>query len=180
MLLVTKPRRRGSCFLLGEVPLFFFFLKQRKLSQTSPPADTSHLISQNCSKCSLKRSVSSNGNENSMTSLIKHKTVCVYVYAQSLSHVRLFAAPQTLACQAPLSMGFSRQEYCSGLPFPSSDPLVPTVGLAVVGRACLTLLSLLGAGLPAASGGPACRRECGAGTGASAEPGAPPGRPWGR
>ena len=26
--------------------------------------------------------------------------------------------PQTVACQAPLSMGFSRQEYCSGLPFP--------------------------------------------------------------
>ena len=25
----------------------------------------------------------------------------------------------TMACQAPLSMGFSRQEYCSGLPFPS-------------------------------------------------------------
>ena len=28
-------------------------------------------------------------------------------------------ATWTVACQAPLSMGFSRQEYCSGLPFPS-------------------------------------------------------------
>ena len=38
--------------------------------------------------------------------------------AQSLSHVRLFATLWTVACQAPLSMGFSRQEYWSGLPCP--------------------------------------------------------------
>ena len=37
----------------------------------------------------------------------------------SLGHVRLFATPWTIAYQAPLSMGFSRQEYWSGLPFPS-------------------------------------------------------------
>ena len=36
-----------------------------------------------------------------------------------LSHVRLFAAPWTVACQASLSVGFSRQEYWSGLPCPS-------------------------------------------------------------
>ena len=36
-----------------------------------------------------------------------------------LSHVQLFATLQTVAHQAPLSMGFSRQEYWSGLPFPS-------------------------------------------------------------
>ena len=35
-----------------------------------------------------------------------------------LSHVQLFATPWTVACQAPLCMGFSRQEYWSGLPFP--------------------------------------------------------------
>ena len=40
--------------------------------------------------------------------------VCVCV----LSCVQLFATPWTVACQAPLSMGFSRQEYWSGLPFP--------------------------------------------------------------
>ena len=34
------------------------------------------------------------------------------------NHVRLFATLWTLARQAPLSMGFSRQEYCSGLPYP--------------------------------------------------------------
>jgi len=31
--------------------------------------------------------------------------------------------PWTVALQAPLSMGFSRQEYCSGLPFPSPGDL---------------------------------------------------------
>ena len=36
-----------------------------------------------------------------------------------LTCVRVFATPWTVACQAPLSMGFSRQEYQSGLPFPS-------------------------------------------------------------
>ena len=36
-----------------------------------------------------------------------------------LSHVRLFAIPQTVAHQAPLSVEFSRQEYWSGLLFPS-------------------------------------------------------------
>ena len=38
---------------------------------------------------------------------------------QSLSHVRLFATPWTVAYQVPPSMGFSREEYWSGLPFPS-------------------------------------------------------------
>ena len=33
------------------------------------------------------------------------------------------ATPWTVACQAPLSMGFSRQEYWSGVPFPSSGEL---------------------------------------------------------
>ena len=39
------------------------------------------------------------------------------------SHVRLFAALWTVACQAPLSMGFPRQEYWSGLPCPSPGDL---------------------------------------------------------
>ena len=38
---------------------------------------------------------------------------------KSLSRVRLFVTPWTVAYQAPPSMGFSRQEYWSGLPFPS-------------------------------------------------------------
>ena len=42
---------------------------------------------------------------------------------KSLSHVRLFATPWTVAYQAPPSMGFSRKEYWSGLPFPSPGDL---------------------------------------------------------
>ena len=42
---------------------------------------------------------------------------------KSLSRVQLFATPWTVAHQAPLSMGFSRQEYWSGLPFPSPGNL---------------------------------------------------------
>ena len=40
-----------------------------------------------------------------------------------LSHIRLFATPWTVAYKAPPSMGFSRQEYWSGLPFPSPGDL---------------------------------------------------------
>ena len=42
---------------------------------------------------------------------------------KSLSHVWLFATPWTVAYQASLSMRFSRQEYWSGLPFPSPRDL---------------------------------------------------------
>ena len=47
--------------------------------------------------------------------MIKHLLCC----ARSLSHVQLFVTPWTVTWQAPLSMGFYRQEYWSGLPFPS-------------------------------------------------------------
>ena len=45
------------------------------------------------------------------------------VKVKSLSHVQLFATPWTVALQDPLSMGFSRQKYWSGLPFPSPGDL---------------------------------------------------------
>ena len=47
---------------------------------------------------------------------------------KSLSHVRLFATPWTVAHQTPASMGFSRQEYWSGLPF-SSPGNLPNQGI---------------------------------------------------
>ena len=54
--------------------------------------------------------------------------------AQSLSHVRLFATSGTVACQDPLSMGFSRQKYWKGLPFPPPgdlpDPGIEPASLA--------------------------------------------------
>ena len=52
-----------------------------------------------------------------------------------------FATPWTVACQTPLSMGFSRQEYWSGLSFPPSGDLpnpgiepVSSMSLALAGR----------------------------------------------
>ena len=45
------------------------------------------------------------------------------VHACVLSRAQLFTTPRTVACQAPLSMGYSRQEYWSGLPCPPSRDL---------------------------------------------------------
>ena len=53
-------------------------------------------------------------------------TLCV-----SHSHVRLFVTSWTVACQASLSMDFYRQEYWSGLPFPSPGDL-PNPGIELV------------------------------------------------
>ena len=50
------------------------------------------------------------------------------VKVKLLSRVRLFATPRTVAYQAPPSMGFSRQEHWSGLPFPSPADL-PNPGI---------------------------------------------------
>ena len=50
------------------------------------------------------------------------------VKVKSLSRVQLFATPWTVAYQDSPSMGFSRKEYWSGLPFPSSgDPPNPGI-----------------------------------------------------
>ena len=57
--------------------------------------------------------------------------VCVYVHTHMLSclsHIGPFATPWTVAHQAPLSMGFSRPEYRSGLPCPSPGDL-PNPGI---------------------------------------------------
>ena len=48
------------------------------------------------------------------------KASVLVVHVNSL---RLFAGSWTVACQAPLSMGFSRQEHWNGLPFPSPEDL---------------------------------------------------------
>ena len=42
----------------------------------------------------------------------------------ALNHVRLFATPWTVVHQTSLSLGFSRQEYWSGLPFPSPEDIL--------------------------------------------------------
>ena len=64
----------------------------------------------------------------------------VCVCTQSLHRVQLFETPWTVAYQAPLSMGFSRQEYWTGLPF------LPTRGLLNPGIEPPSLASPLLAG----------------------------------
>ena len=61
----------------------------------------------------------------------------VCVHTQSVSLIQLFATPWTVAHQAPLSMGFSRQGPWSGFPFPTQG-IFPTQGL----NPCLLLLLL--------------------------------------
>ena len=60
-----------------------------------------------------------------------------------LSHVQVFATPWTIACQAPLPMEFSRQEYRSGVPRPPPEDLpnpeiepMSLASLALVGFPC--------------------------------------------
>ena len=53
--------------------------------------------------------------------LLPHQGIVVL---QLLSHVQLFATPWTVARGAALSMGFPRQEYRSGLPFPFQEDLL--------------------------------------------------------
>ena len=56
------------------------------------------------------------------------------MYAQSFSCVQLFETPWTVAYQASLSMGFSRQEYWSGLPSPPPGDL-PKPGIELTSPA---------------------------------------------
>ena len=52
----------------------------------------------------------------------------LFVHAQLLSHIQLFVTQCIVACQVPVFMGFSRQEYWSGQPFPSPEDL-PNPGI---------------------------------------------------
>ena len=58
-----------------------------------------------------------------------------------LSPVRLCATPWTAAYQAPLSMGFSRQEYWSGVPLPSPKPEIEVAAISKVHK-CFRLKGL--------------------------------------
>ena len=62
---------------------------------------------------------------------------------QFVSHVRLFAIPLTVAHHAPPTVESSRQEYCSGLPFPSpGDLLNPGIELSSLPHCMQTLYPL--------------------------------------
>ena len=66
---------------------------------------------------------------------------------KSLSHVQLFGTPWTVAYKAPLSMGFSRQEYWRELPFPSPGDL-PDPGIKPGSPTLQTLYRLSHQGSP--------------------------------
>ena len=84
------------------------YLQMKELTNNSSPKYTS-------TSCS---SITKTNKQTNKQNPIKKKK-CVYVLcAKSLSCAWLFAAPWTVAHQAPLSMRFSRQEYWNGLPFP--------------------------------------------------------------
>ena len=75
------------------------------------------------------------------------------VKVKSLSRIRLLATPQTAAPQAPLSIGFSRQEYWSGVPLPSPWSGLLGIKQAVLGPQWLSPHRVpmpLGKGEPAA------------------------------
>ena len=63
---------------------------------------------------------------------------------KSLSRVRLFVTPWTAAFQASPSMGFSRQEYWSGVPLPSPKPLQ----FCSVAQSCPTLCDPMNRSMP--------------------------------
>ena len=76
-------------------------------------------------------------------------SIYIFVHDQLWSHVCLFATPRTVAHQAPLSMKFSREEYWSGLSFPTTGDLPypgikPTslVSPALAGRSFTAELSV--------------------------------------
>ena len=66
-----------------------------------------------------------------------------------VSHVRLCATPETAAHQAPLSLGFSRQEHWSGLPFPS--PMHEVKSESEVAQSCPTPSNPMDCSLPGSS-----------------------------
>ena len=58
-----------------------------------------------------------------------------YMLVQLLNHFQLFGTPWPVGRQAPLSMGFPRQEYWSGMPFPPAGDLpAPGISPALAGR----------------------------------------------
>ena len=63
-----------------------------------------------------------------LTLIVALSVQALKVKVKSLSCVQLFVTPWTVAYQVPPSMGFSRQEYWSGLPLPSPEHL-PDAGI---------------------------------------------------
>ena len=80
--------------------------------------------------------------------LLCAKTVLLLLLSR-FSRVRLCATPETAAHQAPPSLGFSRQEHWSGLPFPS--PMHGSESEREVAQSCPTLSDPMDCSLPGSS-----------------------------
>ena len=76
-------------------------------------------------------------------------SMCLKLLPSHSSRVRLCATPQTAAHRAPLSVGFSRQEHWSGLPFPS--PMHEVKSESEVAQSCPTLSDPMDCSLPGSS-----------------------------
>ena len=80
--------------------------------------------------------ISSSGSLALKLRILVSMCVCVCVCVRTLS-CALFVTPQTVSGQAPLSMGFPRQEYCSRFPFPSPgylpDPRIEPTSSVLAG-----------------------------------------------
>ena len=122
-----KPISPQSCRLEAEITMSQGWFLLRQLSWASRRHVCPHtVLSLACVPISSYKDTTPN-----------RPTPCLYfnlmtcLYVCILSHVWLFVTPWTVACQALLSMGFPRQEYWSGLPFPSPGDL-PDPGIEPV------------------------------------------------
>ena len=104
------------CALLYCVSEIFHFLQVKDLWQPSIGQVYQCYVSNGI--CSLCVSVSHFGN-----TIFQTASWSLKVKVKSLRHVWLFVIPWTVAYHTPPSMGFSRQEYWSGLPFPPPEDL---------------------------------------------------------
>ena len=72
----------------------------------------------------MNRSIQYHLSKTDVVSTLSYRLSRLYACMLScFSHVQFCETLWTVACQAPLSVGFSRQEYWSGLPFPSPGDL---------------------------------------------------------
>ena len=127
-----------SCDVFSKI--FFLVLLNgsisRRPSNTTQKLSIYELVEKNMFHTSKRENVLNSISTNSLilllVPLIKEKlrellwcyrTEVKWSEVKSLSRVRLFVTPWTVAHQAPPSMGFSRQEYWRGLPFPSPGDL---------------------------------------------------------
>ena len=80
---------------------------------------------------------------------LEHFLTLLLLLLSRFSHVQLCATPETAAHQTPRSLGFSRQEHWSGLPFPS--PMHKVKSESEVAQSCPTLRDPMDCSLPGSS-----------------------------